>query len=416
MLQELREARPREPVRAGERCELCTEPIADEHGHLVDVEARRLLCACRGCYLLFTPEGAGGGHYRAVPDRYLAFTDVRLSPDQWDALQIPVSVAFFFVNSTLARVAAFYPSPAGATESLLAARHLGRNSSAPTRRCRRCNPTSRRSWCAPTPTGRPAQSASSCPIDACYELVGHLRRLWRGFDGGREAHDALDGFFDRVQGEGPMTALAFEVLGARPEAHAAVPTIMLRLRIAETTGATVHALALRCQIRIEPQRRRYDAGEEARLYELFGETPQWGESLRPFLWTHVGDHGRCVPGSTEVDLPVECSYDFEVAGAKYLHALGDGDIPLLLLFSGTVFTRGDAGFAAEPVAWDTDASFRLPVAVWRAVMDLYFPNSGWLRVRRDTLDALQRYKAAHALPTWDQALERLLKTAGEDSP
>jgi len=213
-----------------------------------------------------------------------------------------------------------------------------------------------------------------------------------------------------------MSALAFEVLGARPEAHAAVPTIMLRLRIAETTGATVHALALRCQIRIEPQRRRYGADEEARLYELFGETPQWGESLRPFLWTHVGTTVGAFSGSSEVDLPVECSYDFEVAGAKYLHALDDGEVPLLLLFSGTVFTRGDAGFAAEPVAWDTDASFRLPVAVWRAVMDLYFPGGGWLRVGRDTLDALQRYKAAHALPTWDQALERLLKTAGEDSP
>ena len=191
---------------------------------------------------------------------------------------------------------------------------------------------------------------------------------------------------------------------------------MLRLRIAETTGATVHALALRCQIRIEPQRRRYGADEEARLYELFGETPQWGESLRPFLWTHVGTTVGAFSGSSEVDLPVECSYDFEVAGAKYLHALGDGEVPLLLLFSGTVFTRGDAGFAAEPVAWDTDASFRLPVAVWRAVMDLYFPGGGWLRVGRDTLDALQRYKVAHALPTWDQAFERLLKTAGEDSP
>jgi hypothetical protein len=212
-----------------------------------------------------------------------------------------------------------------------------------------------------------------------------------------------------------MTALAFEVLGARPEPHAAVPTVVLRLRIAETTGAVVHALALRCQIRIEPQRRRYSADEEARLYELFGETPQWGDSLRPFLWTHVGTTVGGFTGSIEVDLPVECSYDFEVAGAKYLHALGDGEIPLLLLFSGTAFTRGDAGFAAEPVAWDTDASFRLPVAVWRGVMDLYFPGGGWLRVGRDTLDALQRYKAAHALPTWDQALERLLKTAGEDS-
>jgi hypothetical protein len=211
-----------------------------------------------------------------------------------------------------------------------------------------------------------------------------------------------------------VTALAFEVLDARPEPHAAVPTLALRLRISEASGATVHALALRCQIRIEPQRRRYDADEEARLYELFGETPQWGDSLRPFLWTHVATSVGAFSGSTEIDLPVACSYDLEVAGAKYLHALGDGDIPLLLLFSGTVFTKGESGFSAEPVAWDQEASFRMPVATWRGVMDLYFPNSGWLRLGRDTLDALHRFKAAQALPTWDQALERLLKHARED--
>ena len=119
-------------------------------------------------------------------------------------------------------------------------------------------------------------------------------------------------------------------------------------------------------------------------------------------------------GSTEIDLPVECSYDFEVAAAKYLHALGDGEVPLLLLFAGTVFTKGQSGFAVEPVAWDLEAPFRLPVAVWRAAMDLYFPNSGWLRVSRDTLDALQRFKSARALPTWDQAFEQLLKQAGEE--
>jgi Family of unknown function (DUF6084) len=211
-----------------------------------------------------------------------------------------------------------------------------------------------------------------------------------------------------------MTALAFAVIDARPEPHAAVPTLVLRLRIAETSGATVHALALRCQIRIEPQRRHYHPDEEARLYELFGETPRWGDSLRPFLWTHVGTTVAGFSGSTEVDLPVECSYDFEVAGAKYLHALGDGEIPMLLLFSGTVFTKGETGFSVEPVASNAEASFRLPVATWRAVIDLYFPNSGWLRVGRDTLDALQRFKATNALATWDQALGRLLKQAGED--
>jgi hypothetical protein len=212
-----------------------------------------------------------------------------------------------------------------------------------------------------------------------------------------------------------MTALAIEVLGARPEPHAAVPTMMLRMRIAEKAGGAVHAIALRCQIRIEPQRRRYTADEESRLYELFGDTPRWGDSLHPFLWTHIATTVTGFNGTTEVDLPVECSYDFEVAAAKYLHALGDGDIPLLLLFSGTVFTRGSSGFTAEPVAWDLEAPFRLPVAVWRGVMDLYFPNSGWLRVSRETLDALQRFKSARALPTWDQAFEQLLKQAGEES-
>jgi hypothetical protein len=211
-----------------------------------------------------------------------------------------------------------------------------------------------------------------------------------------------------------MTNLTLEVIDARPEPHAAVPTIMLRMRITETTGVAVHAIALRCQIRIEPQRRRYTADEESRLYELFGETPRWGDSLRPFLWTHVATTVTAFRGTTEVDLPIECTYDFEVAASKYLHAVEDGEIPILLLFSGTVFTKGTTGFAVEPVAWDLEAPFRLPVAVWRDTMDLYFPNSGWMRVSRDTLDALQRYKSARALPTWDQAFEHLLKQAGED--
>ena len=206
-----------------------------------------------------------------------------------------------------------------------------------------------------------------------------------------------------------MTALAFEVLGSRAEPHAAVPTIVLRLRVTEPTGARVHALVLRCQIRIEPQRRRYGPDEEEALYELFGDTPLWGSSLRPFLWTHVSTSLGGFTGATEFDLPIECTYDFEVAGAKYLHALSEGEIPLLLLFSGTAFTHGESGFSAEPVSWDRDASYRLPVWVWRDVMDIYFPNSAWVRVRRDALDDLQRYRAEQALPTWDQAFEQLLK-------
>jgi hypothetical protein len=211
-----------------------------------------------------------------------------------------------------------------------------------------------------------------------------------------------------------VTQLSFEAIEARVEPHAAVPTLILRLRVSEADGGSVHALALRCQIRIEPRKRTYGRAEEARLYELFGETPQWGDSLRPFLWTHVSVMVGRFDGTTEFDLPVECTYDFEVAAAKYMHGLDDGEIPLLLLFSGTVFPRAPSGFVAERLSWGAEASYRLPVELWRSLMDLYFPNGGWMRVHSDTLDKLQRYRARKALPTWDQAFELLLKEAGAD--
>ncbi|MDQ6838408.1 MAG: DUF6084 family protein [Actinomycetota bacterium] len=212
-----------------------------------------------------------------------------------------------------------------------------------------------------------------------------------------------------------MTALSFEAIGARAEPYAAVPTLMLRLRISEADARPVHAVTLRCQIMIEPQRRVYAEAEEQRLVEMFGETPRWGDTLRPFLWTHAAITISGFTGQTEVDLPVACTYDFEVGAAKYLHALDNGEIPLVLLFSGTAFTRGSAGFTAEPVAWSEEASFRLPVRTWRDLMDQYFPGQGWLRLRRETIDALQRYKVGRALRTWDEAFEQLLKAAGEET-
>lgn len=197
VLQRIGQAPQREVVRAGERCELCTEPISDDHGHLVDLQVRNLMCACRGCYLLFTSEGAGGAHFRAVPDRYVAFPDFEFTTAQWDALQIPVSVAFFFLNSSLDRVAAFYPGPAGATESLLPLETWGELVAD--------NPVL--ASLQPDVEAFLVRSESKgvgaecfiVPIDTCYELVGQLRRLWRGFDGGREAHDELDAFFGRVR-------------------------------------------------------------------------------------------------------------------------------------------------------------------------------------------------------------------------
>ena len=197
VLQRIRESTPREIPRAGEVCELCAEPIPDDHGHLVDLVARTLLCACRGCHLLFLSEGAGGSHFRSVPDRFLAFPDVALSPARWESLQLPVDVAFFFVNSSLARVAAFYPGPAGATESELPLDAWDDVVTA--------NPrlgTLQPDVEAFLVRSRADGDGRECyivPIDACYELVGHLRRLWRGFDGGPEAKAKLDAFFDDVR-------------------------------------------------------------------------------------------------------------------------------------------------------------------------------------------------------------------------
>ena len=211
-----------------------------------------------------------------------------------------------------------------------------------------------------------------------------------------------------------MNELTFEIVGVEPDRYAASPTLNFKLRIGAPEDTPVHVLALRAQIRIEPQRRRYDKVEEERLLAVFGETPNWAQSLRPFLWTHASAIISGFVGETEVDLPVACTYDFDITSTKYMHALEDGEIPLIFLFSGTVFTKkeDEAGVSVTPVPWHKESSLRLPVKVWREMMDLYFPNGGWLRIDRQTIDALERFKTEQGLPTWEQAIETLLKEAG----
>lgn len=206
-----------------------------------------------------------------------------------------------------------------------------------------------------------------------------------------------------------MSDLGIAVTGAEAEPFAAVPTMTFGLEV--SSGAVVHAIVLHCQVRIEPQRRRYSQAEEERLLELFGETPQWGDSLRPFLWTHLDTTIPGFTGAAAADLRMPCSYDFEVAAAKYLHGLDDGEVPLVFLFSGTVFAKSETGFAAQLVPWNLESRYRLPVRVWRDTMDRYFPGAGWVRLRRETIDGLQRYKAVRGFATYDQALEALLKEA-----
>ncbi|MGZ4612122.1 MAG: DUF6084 family protein [Kineosporiaceae bacterium] len=209
-----------------------------------------------------------------------------------------------------------------------------------------------------------------------------------------------------------MSRLDFSVLDVVPERYAAAPHLLFRVRATEASGEVVHAVALRCQLRIEPQRRRYSAAEKEVLAELFGAPERWASTLKPFLWAHTTAVVRGFSGSVEFDLPLPCTYDFEVTAAKYLHALSDGEIPLVLLFSGTLFARGATGFTVEQLPWDLEASHRMPVRVWRDLMDTYFPNGGWIRLDRETLDALIRFKSARALPTWERALGALLASSG----
>jgi hypothetical protein len=142
--------------------------------------------------------------------------------------------------------------------------------------------------------------------------------------------------------------------------------------------------------------------------ELFGEPHRWGDTLKTVLWTSTSLLVPGFRGATDVDLLMPCTYDFEVASSKYFHALDDGEIPLLLLFSGTVFARAGGGFVVDQVPWHNEASYRMPVSVWRDTMDAYFPDSAWVRVNRETFDRLHRYKGRRAMPTWDQALAELL--------
>jgi len=144
---------------------------------------------------------------------------------------------------------------------------------------------------------------------------------------------------------------------------------------------------------------------------MFGVPSGWGESLRPFLWTHVATTVSGFTRSTEVDLHVPCTYDMEIASTRYLHALGEGDIPALLLFSGTVFTRGEAGFVVEPVAWHAEAACSVSVKVWREAIDAHFGGSGWLRLRRDVLDGVASHQAALGLASLEEAVVSLLSRA-----
>jgi hypothetical protein len=210
-----------------------------------------------------------------------------------------------------------------------------------------------------------------------------------------------------------VSDLSFSILESYPLPYAISPSLGLKIRVAETTGKRVHTIALRAQVQIEPQKRRYTTGETNALLDLFGTIDRYGDTLKPMLWTHVSTMVLGFTGEKEFELPLPCSYDFEVAGNKYLTALKDGDIPMVLLFSGTMYTEGEHGVAAEMLSWSCEARHRLPVSVWRAAMDAHFPNSAWIRLDRDVFAEIDRFRISQGIPTWDQAVTRLCDIAAE---
>jgi len=207
-----------------------------------------------------------------------------------------------------------------------------------------------------------------------------------------------------------MPDLSFAVEGAEAVAYSATPLLAFKLRITNADpNEAVQSVALRCQLQIEATHRRYGAQEQERLLDLFGAPERWSRTLRAMLWTHASLNVPPFQGDIVVDLPVACTFDFNVAAAKYFAGLDDGEVPLNLMFSGTIFYEsGDDGLQIEQIPWDREAKFRLPVRVWKEMIDIYYPNSAWLCLRRDVFEKLSQYKMDRGIPTWEETIERLL--------
>ena len=208
-----------------------------------------------------------------------------------------------------------------------------------------------------------------------------------------------------------MPDLSFEILSAEVAPYSVLPMLVFKMRIVnEYAEEQIENISLKTQIMLSVTKRRYNTDEKAKLQELFGEPERWGKTLRTFLWTHVTSVVPRFSGSTIVELLVPCIYDFEVVSTKYFNALEDGEIPLTFLFSGTIFYQGEAGnLQIGQVSWSKEASYRLPVALWKGVIDSYFPNSAWIRMQKDVFDQLYQYKMTHGLITWEEVLSRLLR-------
>lgn len=213
-----------------------------------------------------------------------------------------------------------------------------------------------------------------------------------------------------------MPELHFQIEGAEAVAYAAAPLIALKLRVTNLpTSETIHSVALRCQVQIEPAKRRYLPMEQKKLLDLFGDPERWSRTVKPLHWMNTTVAVQAFSDSTLVNLELPCTFDFNVAATKYFHALDAGEIPICVMFSGTVFYKGaDEALQVTQVPWDREANFRLPVSVWKEMMDIHFPNVAWLCLRREVFEQLYDYKMRHGLPTWEQAITRALSAEKQE--
>lgn len=211
-----------------------------------------------------------------------------------------------------------------------------------------------------------------------------------------------------------MPELNIQVESASVAPYATAPALAFKLRVTNQPATElIHTIVLRCQIQLEVTRRTYTPEEKKRMQDIFGEPERWSRTLRNLLWTHASGVVPEFRDTTLVDLHVPCTFDFNVAATKYFAGLDAGEVPLTFMFSGTVFyAEADGLLQVAPISWQVEAKFRLPVKVWRDMMEAYYPNSAWLCLRRDVFDRLNQYKTEHGIPTWEALIESLIPASG----
>jgi len=203
--------------------------------------------------------------------------------------------------------------------------------------------------------------------------------------------------------------LTFTIERAGPLECAAAPHIAFALAIGDESSISIHSVILKCQVQLEVSRRHYNSEEQQQLSDLFGEPNRWGETLRPLLWANLTHAVPSFENQVIVDLQVPCTFDFNVAATKYFAGLQNGDIPVSFFFSGTIFYAGDGGrLQVIHIPWEKEATSKMPLKIWREMMDAHYLDTAWLCLRRSVFERLYAYKRTHGIPTFDEALTRVM--------